>query len=148
VRFLLVNNHCLSDPTAGVTHSLRTIVDHVLTCSQFLTDRCRDTIGPVSTPLQPPLEWSSVVARHESRAFVTFVNPSPHKGLLLFARLADMLGSRRPDIPILVLQSGHSGGSLNAIPGIDFSKWRRERGHETAEGSRVGACTTVPRNRY
>ena len=35
----------------------------------------------------------------ESRAFVTFVNPSLHKGLLLFARLADMLGSRRPDIP-------------------------------------------------
>src|SRR5439155_26148293 len=48
-------------------------------------------------------------------------NPSAHKGLLLFARFADMLGSRRPDIPILVVQSGHTGGSLNAIPGIDFS---------------------------
>jgi glycosyltransferase involved in cell wall biosynthesis len=34
-----------------------------------------------------------------------------------------MLGSRRPDIPILVVQSGHSGGSLNAIPGVDFSKY-------------------------
>ena len=42
---------------------------------------------------------------------------------MLFARLADMLGSRRPDIPILVVQSGHSGGSLNAIPGIDFSRY-------------------------
>jgi glycosyltransferase involved in cell wall biosynthesis len=64
-----------------------------------------------------------VLAPVESRAFVTFVNPSPHKGLLLFARLADMLGSRRPDIPILVVQSGHSGGSLNAIPGVDFSRY-------------------------
>ena len=64
-----------------------------------------------------------MVAPVESRAFVTFVNPSPHKGLLLFARLADMLGSRRPDIPILVVQSGHSGGSLNAIPGVDFSRY-------------------------
>jgi len=27
VRFLLVNNHCISDPTAGVTQSLRTIVE-------------------------------------------------------------------------------------------------------------------------
>ena len=54
---------------------------------------------------------------------MTFVNPSLHKGLLLFARLADMLGSRRPDIPILVVQSGHSGGSLSAIPGIDFSRY-------------------------
>jgi glycosyltransferase involved in cell wall biosynthesis len=34
-----------------------------------------------------------------------------------------MLGSRRPDIPILVVQSGHSGGSLNAISGLDFSKY-------------------------
>jgi Glycosyl transferases group 1 len=54
---------------------------------------------------------------------VTFVNPSPHKGLWLFARLADMLGSRRPDIPVLVVQPGHSGGSLNAIPGVDFSRY-------------------------
>jgi len=98
-------------------------VDHAFTCSQFLTDHYRQRVGLTSTPLEPPLDWSAVVAPTESRAFVTFVNPSPHKGLMLFARLADMLGSRRPDIPILVVQSGHSGGSLNAIPGLDFSKY-------------------------
>jgi glycosyltransferase involved in cell wall biosynthesis len=98
-------------------------VDHAFTCSQFLTDLYRERVGLVSTPLEPPLEWSAVVAPSESRAFVTFVNPSPHKGLWLFARLADMLGSRRPDIPILVVQSGNSGGSLNAIPGVDFSRY-------------------------
>jgi len=98
-------------------------VDYAFTCSQFLTDVYRDRIGLVSTPLEPPIDWSSVVAPTGSRAFVTFVNPSGHKGVFLFARLADMLGSRRPDIPILVVQSGHSGGSLNAIPGIDFSKY-------------------------
>jgi glycosyltransferase involved in cell wall biosynthesis len=98
-------------------------VDHAFTCSQFLTGHYRDRIGLVSTPLEPPIEWSSVLAPAESRAFVTFVNPSLHKGLLLFARLADMLGSRRPDIPILVVQSGHSGGALNTIPGVDFSRY-------------------------
>jgi glycosyltransferase involved in cell wall biosynthesis len=98
-------------------------VDHAFTCSQFLTDLYRDRVGLVSTPIEPPIEWSSVLAPSESRAFVTFVNPSPHKGLLLFARLADMLGSKRPDIPIVVVQSGHSGGSLNAIPGLDFSRY-------------------------
>jgi len=98
-------------------------VDHAFTCSQFLTDHYRDRVGLVSTPIEPPIDWSATLAPEESRAFVTFVNPSAHKGLLLFARLADMLGSRRPDIPILVVQSGHSGGSLNAIPGIDFSKY-------------------------
>jgi glycosyltransferase involved in cell wall biosynthesis len=98
-------------------------VDHAFTCSQFLTDVYADKIGLLSTPLEPPIDWSAVVAPSESRAFVTFVNPSMHKGLYLFARLADMLGARRPDVPILVVQSGHSGGSLNAIPGMDFSKY-------------------------
>jgi len=98
-------------------------VDHAFTCSQFLTDHYRERVGLVSTPLEPPLDWQAVVAPQESRAFVTFVNPSRHKGLLLFARLADMLGSRRPDIPILVVQSGRSGGGFNAIPGIDFRRY-------------------------
>ncbi len=98
-------------------------VDHAFTCSQFLTDHYRARVGLMSTPLEPPLDWQSVVAPTEARAFLTFVNPSPHKGLWLFARLADMIGSRRPDIPILVVQSGHSGGSLTAIPGIDFSRY-------------------------
>ena len=44
MRFLLVNNHCISDPTAGVTQSLRTIVEwladaghacHILTTARF-----------------------------------------------------------------------------------------------------------------
>ena len=98
-------------------------VDHVFTCSQYLTDLYREKVGLLSTPIVPPIQWSHVLAPTESRAFVTFVHPAPHKGLLLFARLADMLGSRRPDIPILVIQSGQSAGSLNAIPGIDFSKY-------------------------
>lgn len=98
-------------------------VDHVFTCSQFLTDLYRERIGLESTPIDPPIDWARVVAPAGSRAFVTFVHPAPHKGLMLFARLADMLGSRRPDIPVLVIQSGHSAGALNAIPGIDFTKY-------------------------
>jgi glycosyltransferase involved in cell wall biosynthesis len=98
-------------------------VDHAFTCSRFLTDHYRERVGLVSTPIEPPIDWSTVVAPPESRAFVTFVNPSMHKGLLLFARLADMLGSRRPDIPVLVVQSGHSGGSLNAIRDLDFTRY-------------------------
>jgi glycosyltransferase involved in cell wall biosynthesis len=98
-------------------------VNHAFTCSRFLTDHYRERIGLISTPLEPPLDWSSVVAPEDARAFVSFVNPSPHKGLYLFARLADMLGSRRPDIPILVIQSGQSGGALNAVRGVDFARY-------------------------
>ena len=42
---------------------------------------------------------------------------------MVFARLADMLGSRRPDIPLLVVQSATTAGRLNAIPGLDFAKY-------------------------
>ncbi len=98
-------------------------VDHVFTCSRFLTEVYRKKIGLESTPLEPPIDWTTVVAPGDSRAFVTFVHPARHKGLLLFARLADMLGKRRPDIPILVVQSGLTAGSLNSIPGVDFSAY-------------------------
>jgi glycosyltransferase involved in cell wall biosynthesis len=98
-------------------------VDHVFTCSRFLTDVYRAELGLISTPIEPPIEWATVVAPSDARAFVTFVHPAPHKGLYLFARLADMLGARRPDIPLLVVQSGQSAGALNTIRGIDFSKY-------------------------
>jgi hypothetical protein len=46
VRILLANNHCITDPTAGVTQSLRLIVEwlaaghscHVLTTARFESD--------------------------------------------------------------------------------------------------------------
>ena len=98
-------------------------VDHVFTCSPYLSDFYRRQIGLRSVGLESPIEWAEVEAPKEMRQFVTFVNPSRPKGALMFARLADMLGSRRPDIPILVVQSATSGGRLNDIPGIDFGKY-------------------------
>ena len=90
--------------------------------SQYVTDAHRAEIGLVSTPIDRPIDWSDVLAPDEDRAFVTFVNPALHKGAALFARLADMLGARRPDIPVLVVQSARGAGWLNALPGMD---WRR-----------------------
>ena len=98
-------------------------VDHVFTCSPYLSDFYRRQIGLRSVGLESPIEWAEVEAPEEMRRFVTFVNPSRPKGAMMFARLADMLGSRRPDIPILVVQSATSGGRLNDIPGVDFGKY-------------------------
>jgi glycosyltransferase involved in cell wall biosynthesis len=97
--------------------------DAVLTCSPFLSAYYRARIGLASTPIAPALDWSEIVAPEEGRAFVTFVNPSLHKGAALFGRLADMLGARRPDIPILVVQSGQSAEMLNSAAGLDFAKY-------------------------
>jgi glycosyltransferase involved in cell wall biosynthesis len=97
--------------------------DHVFTTSRHVSEVHRQKIGLVSTPIDSPIDWSSVLAPEESRAFVTFVHPSLHKGVALFARLADMLGARRPDIPLLVVQSGRSAGWLNALPGFDWGRY-------------------------
>lgn len=53
-----------------------------------------------------PLCVDSVVATTsiEPRA-VVFVNPTPEKGVMVFIRLADELAKRRPDIPLLVVES-------------------------------------------
>jgi glycosyltransferase involved in cell wall biosynthesis len=98
-------------------------VDHVFTTSPYLSRFYEQRIGLRSIALDSPIDWDDVEAPEEMRRFVTFVNPSPAKGSYLFARLADMLGSARPDIPILVVQSAASAGGLNDIPGLDFTKY-------------------------
>lgn len=102
-------------------------VDHVFTCSPFLSQHYRQAIGLASTPLEPPIDGALVrpptgCAPAEHR-FVTFINPLPTKGLTLFARLADMLGRARPDIPILIIQSGMSAAPLTQISGLDLRQY-------------------------
>jgi glycosyltransferase involved in cell wall biosynthesis len=98
-------------------------VDSVFTTSPFLSRYYRERIGLLSEGIESPIDWSEVEAPDDMRRFVTFVNPSPAKGSYVFARLADMLGSTRPDIPILVVQSATSASGLNTIPGLDFTKY-------------------------
>ena len=37
--------------------------------------------------------------------YLTFVDPTPGNGVFVFARIADELGRRRPDVPILVVEA-------------------------------------------
>ena len=98
-------------------------VDHVFTTSPYLSRFYAEKIGLRSIAIESPIDWEDVEAPEDLRRFVTFVNPSPAKGSYLFARLADVLGSERPDIPVLVVQSATSAGGLNTIPGLDFAKY-------------------------
>jgi glycosyltransferase involved in cell wall biosynthesis len=97
-------------------------VDSVFTTSPYLSEVYRQKIGLNSTGIESPIDWSEVEVPADLRKYVTFVNPSPAKGSLLFARLADMLGRSRPDIPLLIVQSATSAGGLNAIDGLDFTR--------------------------
>lgn len=86
--------------------------DGVLTPSRFLTDLYHGTMGLESTPLPLPLSIEDVVAEEHEPVFVTMVNPSPEKGLMVMARLAEELARRRPDIPVLVIEARGSADLL------------------------------------
>jgi len=87
-------------------------VDSVLTPSEFLTRRYRETTGIESTPILAPLPLEDVLASEHTPIFVTMVNPSPEKGAMLFARIADEVSKHNPRIPFLVVESRGTAGFL------------------------------------
>jgi glycosyltransferase involved in cell wall biosynthesis len=87
-------------------------MDGILTPSRFLTDFYRTALDIPSTPLPLPMEPDDVVAPQRDPIFFTMINPAPEKGLFVLARLAEELGLRRPDIPLLVIESRGSAGKL------------------------------------
>ncbi|MCI0463854.1 MAG: hypothetical protein L0Z62_43525, partial [Gemmataceae bacterium] len=76
----------------------------VLVPSRFAQDHYRRTLGLDSTALLGPWDWERVRCPHVEGRYVTFVNPQPHKGVFVLARIALELGRRRPDIPLLVVE--------------------------------------------
>jgi glycosyltransferase involved in cell wall biosynthesis len=89
-------------------------IDAVLTPSQFLSDLYRRAIGLESTPIPTPIELADVVAEDHDPILFTMINPSREKGVMVVARLAEELSVRRPDIPLLFIESRGSGGLLVA----------------------------------
>jgi len=87
-------------------------IDAVLTPSEFLATRYRDQIGMISTPLPTPLDLDDVLATERDPIFITMVNPSIEKGLFFFARLAEEIGKRHPDIAILAIESRGTAGMV------------------------------------
>ena len=52
-------------------------------------------------------------------SFVTFVNPEPRKGVHVFARIAEVLAQRRPDIPLLLVEGAARTNVLGQL-GVDL----------------------------
>src|SRR5205807_5306810 len=83
-------------------------VDAVITPSEFLSRFYRDAIGLYSTPLPTPLWTSDILAKEREFRSVTMVNPSPEKGLTVFASIAAAMQQQHPDIPIDVYPTRQS----------------------------------------
>src|SRR5437899_596326 len=77
-------------------------VDAVLVPSQFAQAHYRRTLGLECAPLPGPWDWTRLHCREVRGRYVTFVNPQPHKGVFVFARIAAELARRRPEIPLQV----------------------------------------------
>ena len=97
--------------------------DRVLTNSPYVSRYYRERIGLNSTALPSPILWADVAGPDNARRYLTFVNPSLHKGAALFVRLADMLGQARPDIQILIVQSGNALVRLDTLGGLDLTRY-------------------------
>ena len=77
-------------------------------------------LGLGGAALPYPLRADRVVAADAVPTYLTFVNPQPAKGLRVVARIAEELGRRRPDVPLLVVEGRGGAGSL-ADAGLDLS---------------------------
>ena len=101
------------------------LTDGVLTPSQYLSNVYRAVLGIESTPLPLPMELDDVIATERDPIFFTMINPAPEKGLMVMARLAEELSIRRPDIPVLIVESRGSAGRLveaGLVGGFDLRR--------------------------
>jgi glycosyltransferase involved in cell wall biosynthesis len=76
--------------------------------------------GPLPASGARESDPSSQPSTLNSQRYVTFVNPVPAKGLYVFARIAEQIARRRPDIPMLVVEGRGRASWLEQVP-IDLS---------------------------
>ena len=110
-------------------------VDYCLVASEFARRHYRERVGLDCHALSYPVDWNRARAHSREPRFVTFANPCIEKGVYPFARIAHELGRRRPDIPLLVVESRGTKETLGAC-GLDL---------EAAGNIHVMTHTTDPR---
>ena len=104
------------DPCAPIASDL---VDATIAPSRFAADYYHEAFGLPCVVLPPPVDPEQTQVERDRPRYVTFVDPTPAHGVWPFARIADELGRRRPDIPILVVEGRGSEVDL-ATCGLDL----------------------------
>jgi len=93
--------------------------DAVIVPSRFAADHYRKTLGLDCVVLPCLIAPDHVRPDRRDPRFLTFINPSVEKGVYPFARIADELGRRRPEIPLLVVEGRGTERTL-ADCGLDL----------------------------
>jgi glycosyltransferase involved in cell wall biosynthesis len=89
-------------------------VDHCIVASEFARRHYRDTLGLECQVLPNPVDWDRVRVGPRDPRFLTFINPALDKGAYPIVRIAQELGRRRPDVPLLVVESRGTRQTLGA----------------------------------
>jgi glycosyltransferase involved in cell wall biosynthesis len=113
-------------------------VDYVVVPSQFARQHYWEKLGLACQHLPNPIDPRRVVAVQRRPQYVTLVNPEPVKGVYVFARIAEELARRRPDIPLLVVEGRGPSSQLRGA-GLDLGR---------LENLRTMANTPDPRQFY
>lgn len=111
-------------------------VDAILVPGRFSAVFHRQVLGIDCVTIPYLVDWDRARAETHDPRFLTFINPSHEKGVYPFARIADDLGRRRLDIPVLVVE-GRGTEATVAACGLEL------RDHGTVH---FMARTSDPRN--
>lgn len=101
--------------------SLFQSVDAIIVPSRTAREHYQRTLGIACTVLPGPFDPARVLCPAGERRYVVFVNPQPDKGVFVFARIADELGRRRPDVPLLTIE-GRGGAEWLYRTGLDLAR--------------------------
>jgi glycosyltransferase involved in cell wall biosynthesis len=99
--------------------------DAVVVPSEFARSHYQTRSGTECVALPPVLDPDRTTAdpAPDPVRYATYVNPEPAKGVYWFARIADVLGRRRPDVPLLVVEGRGRIDWLDRC-GVDLSRTR------------------------
>lgn len=87
-------------------------VDGVIAGSDYLAGRYKALFGPEPALLNPLIHDEDVLAPNRTRRFVTFVNPTPGKGVYFAVRLFDQLQRAIPGIRLRVVATRGTGDQM------------------------------------
>lgn len=97
------------------------LMDHVIVPTEIVRHHYAEKLGLAPHRLPLTIDPQRVVAAAPAPKYVTFVNPTALKGVFIFARIAELLSKRRPDIPMLLVESVAKANTLSVV-GVDLGR--------------------------
>jgi glycosyltransferase involved in cell wall biosynthesis len=96
-------------------------VDAIIFPSEYSRRLYVRRVGIDGVVIPDPIRLDKVIAENPEPKYVTFINPQPEKGAVVFARIPLELGRCRPDTPLLVVEGRGTADGLAGLP-VDLSE--------------------------